>query len=185
MIELITKLGDMPIPTILVITGIVFFFLAIGGQLGAKIITDRIKQRYAGILGAIFLISGLTLYLIPGILTPSTEPTPSPVKNSPRVLSTTPQNGDQEVAPSLKQISVIFNVPMMDGSWSWADGGEDKFPQTTAEPYYTKNDTRNVLPVKLEPNKEYIIWVNTADHKNFKDKNGNPATPYKFSFKTR
>ena len=85
MIELITKLADTPIPTILVITGIVFFFLAIGGQFGAKIITNRIKQNHAGILGAIFLISGLTLYLIPGILTPSTEPIPAPTKGSPRV----------------------------------------------------------------------------------------------------
>ena len=185
MIELITKLGDTPIPTILVITGIVFFFLAIGGQFGAKIITNRIKQKHAGILGAIFLVAGLTLYLIPGILTPSTEPTFSPAKNSPRAISTSPQNGDPKVDPSLKQISVTFNVPMMDGSWSWADGGEDKFPQTTSQPYYTKNNTKNILPVKLEPNKEYVVWVNTASHKDFKDKNGNPATPYRFSFKTR
>ena len=74
---------------------------------------------------------------------------------------------------------------MMDGSWSWADGGEDKLPQTTGGPYYTENNTKNVLPVKLEPNKEYVVWVNTASHKDFKDKNGSPATPYRFAFKTR
>jgi len=41
------------------------------------------------------------------------------------------------------------------------------------------------LPVKLEPNKEYVIWINTSNLKNFKDKSGNPALPFKFTFKTK
>jgi hypothetical protein len=147
MVDLMKSLADTPVPTILVVAGLFFLFLAIGGQLGAKIVTDRVKQKLAGIVGAFLLIAGLALYLIPGILTPSIEPTPLPIKDSPRVISTTPQNGDQKVDPSLKEISVTFNEPMMDGSWSWVYEDKDKFPQITGQPYYTENNTKNVLPV--------------------------------------
>ena len=73
----------------------------------------------------------------------------------------------------------------MDQSWSWAYEDKSKFPQIIGQAYYTENNTSNVLPVKLEPNKDYVIWINTVNHKNFKDKNGNSAVPFKFTFKTR
>lgn len=103
----------------------------------------------------------------------------------PKVIITSPQNTAKDVDPSLKEISVTFNEPMMDKSWSWSYEDKNKFPQTTGEPFYTDNYTKCVLPVKLEPNKEYVIWINTARFKNFKDKAGNPAEPYRFTFKTK
>ncbi|TET47208.1 hypothetical protein E3J62_02100 [candidate division TA06 bacterium] len=103
----------------------------------------------------------------------------------PRVISTNPQNGAQDVDPLLTEISVSFSEPMMDGNWSWCFEDKDKFPEMTAEPYYTNNNTTNILPVRLEPDKEYVIWINTVSFKNFKDKAENPTGPYKFTFKTR
>jgi septal ring factor EnvC (AmiA/AmiB activator) len=63
MLELIKSLAAMPIPSILVIAGIFFLFLAVGGQFGAKIVTDRIKPRSAGIIGAVLLIAGVAIWL--------------------------------------------------------------------------------------------------------------------------
>jgi hypothetical protein len=103
----------------------------------------------------------------------------------PRVISTFPTNGTQDVDPSTKEISVTFDEEMMDGNWSWAYTDKDEFPKIIGQAYYTENNTKNVLPVTLEPNKEYIIWINSAKHTNFKDKKGNSAVPFKFSFKTR
>jgi len=103
----------------------------------------------------------------------------------PKVISTNPQNGAQNVDPSLTKISVTFNESMMNKSWSWCYEEKDKFPQMTDQPHYTENNTKNILPVKLEPNKEYVIWINTVNFKNFKDKTGNPGEPYKFTFETR
>jgi hypothetical protein len=103
----------------------------------------------------------------------------------PRVVSTSPTNGSRDVNPSINEISVTFDKEMMDGNWSWAYTDKSEFPQITGQAYYTENNTKNVLPVKLEPNKEYIIWINSAKHKNFKDKSGNSAIPFKFMFKTR
>jgi hypothetical protein len=104
---------------------------------------------------------------------------------APHVISTFPLNESENVDPSIKEISVTFNEEMMDGNWSWAYEDKGKFPQIAGQAYYTENNTKNVLPVRLEPGKEYIIWINSANYKNFKDKSGNPAFPFKFTFKTR
>ena len=103
----------------------------------------------------------------------------------PKVLDTYPKNGSRAVDPTLKEISVTFSEPMMDKSWSWSYEDKNQFPQMTGQPFYSENFTKCVLPVKLERNKEYVIWINTNNYTNFKDKARNPATPYKFTFKTK
>lgn len=107
------------------------------------------------------------------------------VNKGPKVVSTNPPTGTQNVSPLLTEISVTFNKQMMDNSWSWCYIDKNAFPQMTGKPYYTENNTKNILPVKLEPNKEYVICINTQKFKGFKDKAGNPADPYKFTFKTK
>ncbi|MFC1745487.1 cytochrome c oxidase assembly factor Coa1 family protein [Candidatus Riflebacteria bacterium] len=102
----------------------------------------------------------------------------------PKVISTSPENGATNINPSTKEISVFFNEPMMDKSWSWSTKDPGKFPKVTGQPYYSDHFFKANLPVRLVANKRYEIWVNTYKHKNFKDRNGNPAIPYKFSFKT-
>ncbi|MDZ7291678.1 MAG: hypothetical protein ONB44_17565 [candidate division KSB1 bacterium] len=62
MLELIKSLATTPIPTILVVAGLFFLFLAIGGQFGAKIVTDRVKPQSAGIVGAVLLLAGVAIY---------------------------------------------------------------------------------------------------------------------------
>ena len=104
---------------------------------------------------------------------------------APRVISTFPLNGSQGVDPSINEISVTFNEKMMDGNWSWVYEDKNTFPRIIGQTYYTENNTVNRLPVKLEPNKEYVIWINSAQFKNFKDKSGNPAYTFKFTFKTK
>ena len=103
--------------------------------------------------------------------------------DAPRVVSTIPENGDMNVDPSLKEISVTFDRAMMDKSWSWSYEDANKFPEIAGEPYYAEK-TRCVLPVRLEPDKEYVIWINTARFKNFKSASGIPAEPYRLAFKT-
>ncbi len=104
---------------------------------------------------------------------------------SPVVVETFPPNGSQNVDPSIEELSVTFNEPMMDKSWSWAYSNKDDFPSMTGQPHYVDNLKKNILPVKLETNKSYIIWINSTVYKNFKDKSGNILAPYRFAFKTR
>jgi hypothetical protein len=104
---------------------------------------------------------------------------------SPKVLDTYPKNGSQDVDPALKEISVTFSEPMMDKSWSWSYEDKNQFPRMTGQPFYSENFTKCVLPVKLEGNKEYIIWINTSKFQHFRNKVGVAVSPYKFTFTTR
>lgn len=102
----------------------------------------------------------------------------------PSVLQTTPENGDRGVDPQLSELSVTFSEEMQDGNWSWVYESENTFPEMTGQARYTDATTRNVLPVRLEPNKEYVVWINAEKFSNFRDKAGNSVIPYKLTFKT-
>jgi RNA polymerase sigma-70 factor (ECF subfamily) len=41
------------------------------------------------------------------------------------------------------------------------------------------------LPVKLEPGKTYVIWLNSQKFGNFKDTDGKSAVPYLLVFETK
>ncbi|PJZ70602.1 hypothetical protein CH373_06555 [Leptospira perolatii] len=103
----------------------------------------------------------------------------------PKVISTIPENGSQTVDPNLNEIVIVFNEPMLDQSWSWAYKDPKLFPKLNGQPKYDSNRTKNLLPVKLEPNKQYEIWLNTEQFQNFRDKAGNPLVPYVLKFKTK
>lgn len=103
----------------------------------------------------------------------------------PNVVETSPATGSTEVDPALTEISVTFSEPMTDGNFSWAYSNKDKFPEMTGQPYYLPGLTTNVLPVKLESNREYEIWINSQKFRNFKDQAGNSATPFRLVFKTK
>lgn len=104
---------------------------------------------------------------------------------APNVINTFPQNGSRDVDSNLTEIWVEFNEGMLDNSWSWAHEDKNTFPELNGNPVYTDNNTKCKLPVKLQSNHEYVIWINTEKLKNFKDRSGNPAIPYKLSFKTK
>jgi hypothetical protein len=59
-------LAKTPLPTILVVAGIIFLFLAIGGRLGARFSSERLKPLYAMVLGLILLGVGISMQMIQG-----------------------------------------------------------------------------------------------------------------------
>ncbi|GAA5215788.1 hypothetical protein ACFSJ3_10675 [Corallincola platygyrae] len=64
MAEILSSLSSTPLPTILVVAGLVFLFLSIGGQLGAQLATPKIKRSVAGAIGGLLLVFGLGLYFV-------------------------------------------------------------------------------------------------------------------------
>jgi tetratricopeptide (TPR) repeat protein len=101
----------------------------------------------------------------------------------PVVLNSHPAAFANDVPPSLKEITVTFDRPMKDQSWSWTGGGET-FPKTTGKPHYDEAKMTCSLPVKLEPGKAYWVGVNAKDFKNFKSADGKPAKWYVILFAT-
>jgi RNA polymerase sigma-70 factor (ECF subfamily) len=103
----------------------------------------------------------------------------------PVVVGTQPGRGDTNVDPSLTEIRVTFNKRMMDGSWSWCQTEDQPYPDVTGSPYYLEDGKTCVLPARLEPETEYVIWINSEGYRNFKDEHGQRAVPYALYFTTR
>lgn len=103
---------------------------------------------------------------------------------APVVISTNPKAYANDVAPSLGIITVTFDQPMKNNSWSWTGGGET-YPITTGQPSYDPNRTKCSLPVKLEPGKVYWVGINSPIYWNFKStEHGAPAKRYVILFAT-
>ena len=61
---MLESLANTPLPTIFVVCGIGFIFIAIGGQFGAHIVANRVKPLSALIIGVLFTILGISLYVL-------------------------------------------------------------------------------------------------------------------------
>jgi Bacterial Ig-like domain len=103
----------------------------------------------------------------------------------PVVTKTVPEAGAGEVDSKLTEIKVTFSKDMQDGSWSWSTLSKESFPELNGKPKYESDNRTCVAKVKLEPDKTYAIWLNSAKFGNFKDSKGNSAVPYLLVFKTK
>jgi RNA polymerase sigma-70 factor (ECF subfamily) len=104
----------------------------------------------------------------------------------PVVVKTVPQSGDIQVDSALSEIKVTFSKKMMTNKmWSWVKISDETFPQIAGNVYYLKDQKTCVLPVKLQPGKTYIIWINSKRLNSFRDENNNPAVPYLLAFQTK
>ena len=110
---------------------------------------------------------------------------PSELKTAiPLVVKTTPAAFDNSVSHELMEITVTFDQPMMNLSWSWVGGG-DTFPEKAGEPRYDRSKTTCSLPVKLEPGKFYWVGINSPQYKYFQTNMGIAAQPYVILFATK
>jgi hypothetical protein len=77
MASALTALKDTPIPTILVIAGIVFLLLAIVGQLAGHIAVAPERQRWAAVIGGLLLVIGIVLHVLPQLTSRGVEEVPT------------------------------------------------------------------------------------------------------------
>jgi hypothetical protein len=91
--SVLAALKDTPIPTILVIAGIVFLLLSVVGQLAGRITVPPERQRQAAIIGCLLVVVGVALHVAPPLKIPSKPPeypTPPPPKPAPEPPSPQP-----------------------------------------------------------------------------------------------
>ena len=106
----------------------------------------------------------------------------------PSVVKTVPMCGDTKADPNLTEIKVTFSKDMRtERMWSWCVQFPDAFPKITDEKgiKYRHDKRTCILPVKLQPGKTYVLWINTPQNNAFRDRKGNPAVPYLLVFKTK
>jgi hypothetical protein len=72
--ETLQALQNTPVPNLLVIAGFILLLLAFVGRIGTVIELPRKRQRWAGIIGALLLIFGIGLFIVPGSQSDSSPP---------------------------------------------------------------------------------------------------------------
>ena len=100
----------------------------------------------------------------------------------PRVVEVSPTPGSQSVDPELEVIVVTFDRPMRAGSWSVVGGGP-RYPET-GEPSFDENRRIFSLPVRLEPEHDYELWLNRGPYTSFLSDEGVPLAPFQITFRT-
>ncbi len=104
----------------------------------------------------------------------------------PVVVKTLPVSGDTEVDPSLSEIKVTFSKDMLtENMWSWVKLDDQTFPEINGKVKYLDDKRTCVLPVRLEPGKAYVIWINSQKFNAFRDRDNRPAVPYLLVFETK
>jgi len=131
----------------------------------------------AAIFSMLILVSSLSLA--------DEGETPSVATMPPVVVKTIPEAGTMDVDPALAEIRATFSKPMITENFSWVQTVKDAFPSTTAKPRFEQDQRTCVLPVKLEPGKTYVLWLNQGKFSAFMDKDGRRAIPYMLVFQTK
>lgn len=104
--------------------------------------------------------------------------------NLPTVVGLKPfENNSQDVSPDVKEITVVFSRPLngRNTGVDYGDLGEEAFPKgPLGGRYWSEDLTSWTLPVELEPNKTYQIYISN----NFRTADGLPLKPFLIEFKT-
>lgn len=104
---------------------------------------------------------------------------------APRLLSISPANGNFEVDhKSVVELVVVFDRDMQTTGYSFAGGGPS-FPKLPKDAMPRWSDKRTcVLPVELEANHMYSLFLNGGRNKGFRSTQGVPLVPVPWSFAT-
>jgi hypothetical protein len=108
---------------------------------------------------------------------------PAHASGPPRVVSLQPANGAWDVDPATPLLRVTFDRPMQEG-WSWVTEGGDSFPPPAGEARF-ENERTAAMPVRLEPGRTYVVWLNSERYQMFRDRSGTPLPPFRWTFSTR
>ncbi len=133
------------------------------------------------------ILAFLNLILLSEVAFAQPEKQISIANMPPSVVKTVPQCGDTQVDPSLREVRVTFSKEMMtDRMWSWVIHSKATFPKIDAQGIrYLEDDRTCVLPVRLAPNRTFVIWINSQKYNAFKDRGNRSAIPYLLVFETK
>jgi hypothetical protein len=115
---------------------------------------------------------------------PSAVPGPQvPSPNAPRVVALDPPDGATGIDPSRTTLSVTFDRPMDPQGWAWVIEDAATAPDI-GEAHFDASGLTNTVDVTLEPNRDYVVWINSQTYTYFKGVDGTPAVPYRWTFST-
>jgi hypothetical protein len=116
--------------------------------------------------------------------TPQSSNAPGAHTGPPHVIAFDPPLGATNVDPARTQLSVTFDRVMDREGWAWVIEDKATAPDIGESTWDAELRT-NSAPVRLEPGKTYVVWINSPQYSYFKDTLGETATPVRWTFTTR
>jgi DNA-binding CsgD family transcriptional regulator len=104
--------------------------------------------------------------------------------HAPRVVQTSPASG-AVVAPGAFTLSVTFDQPMADGSFSFVQKAAETFPHCGFPAHLSPDKRTFTVTCTAEPGRDYEVWFNSPPYMNFKGVNGMPAEPHQLLFSSK
>lgn len=132
---------------------------------------------------AVILIAGaviMSLFFLAAMLWSSGAAEPSP----PRVVAVSPAQGAL-IAPGPFTLTVTYDRPMRDKSWSFVKVSDDSYPDCPGRPVQSADGRSFSLDCNAVAGKRYHIWFNRGDYRNFRAPDGTSAVPFGLRFAVR
>lgn len=101
--------------------------------------------------------------------------------STPRVVSVSPRQNEAVKAGTFN-LSVSYDQPMLDGSWSFVQVTPQTFPQCSGQPRRGKDGRTFTWRCVAAPGRSYEVWFNRPPYMNFNSASGRPAEPYRLIF---
>jgi uncharacterized protein YecT (DUF1311 family) len=125
--DLLNTVTHAPLSTLLVLTGIVLWILAIAGSIAGKITVEPGRQKTAGIVGTVFIGLGLALSLAPGPFNQGGSETTTKTADTTKSDSLPVNTGQNRTRPSPgvnctgtgspDEIEICRSATLMDLDW--------------------------------------------------------------------
>ena len=115
---------------------------------------------------------------------PQSAPAAGEHTGPPHVVAFDPPLGATNVDPARTTLSVTFDRVMDREGWAWVIEDKATAPDI-GESTWDSEVRTNSAPVRLEPGKTYVVWINSPQYSYFKDTLGEIATPVRWTFTTR
>lgn len=144
-------------------------------------------ERVAGVSCVRWWLSATVALLLSACGAPDSDAGDTWDENAPTVVESVPAAGDMAVDSTLSEVTVTFSEAMEISGWSWVTEDGHSVPSVNGIPFYADEWTA-VLPVYLEPDTTYALWVNSPDDaslRKFASTNGVAAKAYRINFHTR
>lgn len=148
-----------------------------GDQRGEAAPTDR-RRKIAVIAIAGVLIMSMLLFA--AMMWGPLAQDPSP----PRVVAVSPGQGAL-IAPGPFKLTVTYDRPMRNNSWSFVKVSDDSYPDCPGRPVQSADGRSFTLECRAVAGKRYHIWFNRGDYRNFRAPDGTSAVPFGLRFAVR
>jgi DNA-binding CsgD family transcriptional regulator len=112
------------------------------------------------------------------------EAVPAQTNAPPRVVATKPAAGAR-IRPGPFLLSVTFDQPMIDGSYSYTRTSPETYPDCAVKPVLSRDARTFTMRCTAAAGRNYEIWFNRPPYMSFRGLNGLSSEPHQLRFRTK